>query len=185
MSTDNNNQDESTLDKGAGEGQNAEVVTLSKEEYAKLNETVGSLKRDLKDLKKAKDETPIKETKTDNLDLVHKTFLRAAGIREEDEVEFALSKAKKWGMDIDKVVDDEDFQTQLGKLRDKKANTAATSDMKGSPGQSEAKNTTAYWKGKGTPPTADQVPDRKVRQKIVKELIAEGKGMGSNPYYNG
>lgn len=114
--------------------------------------------------------------------LSQKAFLRSAGISDADEVDLAIQTAKKWGMGIDEVVDDEDFVAKLDKLRTKKANTAATSEVKGGAGESSAKNTPEYWIAKGTPPNASDVPDRKVRAAIVRKMM-DNKKSGSK-FYN-
>ena len=166
-------------------GQENSVVTLKKEEYAKLTETIGSMKRELKDLKKAKEETKEtpKETKSDDVGLLQKGYLRMSGITAEDEVELALSTAKKWGMEVDKIVDDEDFQVKLKRMRDTKSNTEATSNVRGGSGTSQAKNTPEFWKAKGTPPTPTEVPDTKLRRKIISEMMQSASNKGTS-FYN-
>ena len=175
-----------------GEGSPDEKMTLSKTEYNELIETratLGSLKRELKDAKKAAEEatktkdTPTKETKSDDYGLLQKGYLRMSGITAEDEVELALSTAKKWGVEVDKLIDDEDFQVKLKKVRDAKTNATATQGIKGETGSSQAKNTTEYWKAKGTPPTPADVPDRKLRQKIVSEMTNSARNKGTK-FYN-
>jgi hypothetical protein len=132
-----------------------------------------------------------KETKTETTEtkpeeskngLLEKAFLRSAGITDKEEVELALLTAKKWDVDIDALVDDEDFQEKLEKHRTKKANLEATSDIKGDRSGTSAKNTPEYWVAKGTPPTADQVPDRKTRVKIARAMISNTKS--GKKFYN-
>src|SRR3990167_2955723 len=100
---------EVVADTNGGEG-GSEVETLSipKKDYETLNQTLGSLKREIKDLKKSKEEPKeTLQTKTEEFGLLQKTFLRAASITAEDEIELARDTAKKWGVDIDKLVDDD------------------------------------------------------------------------------
>lgn len=172
---------------GGGEESNADTIAVAKADYEKLNQTLGSLKRELKDLKKAKEETKdvSKETTTakpDSNNLIEKAFLRSAQITAEDEVELALTTAKKWGVSVDKLVDDEDFKTKLDKLRTTKSNIAATSNIRGAAGTSQAKNTPEYWVAKGVPPTAADVPDRKVRAKIARAMMDSSKS--GKKFYN-
>ena len=157
---------------GASEPQE-EVVTLKKSEYETLNQTLGSLKRELKDLRKPKEETPAPQL--DSSGLVEKTFLRAAGISGDEEVSLALETAKKWGMPIDKLVDDEDFKQKLEKHRIQKANLEATTNVRGDKSGGSAKDSLAYWQAKGTPPTPQDVPDDKTRRGIVREMIKSSK----------
>ena len=126
---------------------------------------------------------PKDEKKADDFGLLEKSFLRAAGITAEDEVELARTTAKKWGMEIDKLVDDEDFKAKLEKLRTKKANELATSNIRGGAGKNQGSDDPSYWLAKGVPPTPEEVPDRKARAKIVRSMMAN-KGSGS-PFYNG
>jgi hypothetical protein len=171
------NEDTKVVAPETDNGENAEtqedVLTVPKAEYEKLNQTLGSLKRELKDLKKPKEDS--KESPKPDDSLLQKAYLRTANITAEDEVELALETAKKWDLPIDKLVDDEDFKIKLEKLRITKANTEATSNVRGSGNQSTAKNDPAYWIAKGTPPTPDQIPDRKVRSKIVRAFMESSK----------
>ena len=189
MSTDTNNQE--VADKPEIEekeevsdtSNTPEEVKLSKAEYDKLMQDVGSMKRELKDYKKqSKDET--KESSKPDLELLEKTFLFAAQITDDDEIELARSTAQKWGMSLDRLVKDEDFKEKLEKFRTKASNEKATSGIKGSPGKSQAAQTSEYWIAKGQRPSPDQVPDRKVRAKIIREMVSNAKGT-TNPFYNG
>jgi len=171
---------------GEGKVTEAEVETISipKKDYENLNQTLGSLKRELKDLKKPKEETKETPEKTqpDDSRLLEKAFLRSAGISTEEEVELALSTAKKWDMSVDKLVDDEDFKIKLEKLRTQKANELATSNLKGSGGQSQAKDTPEYWIAKGSPPSRTDVPNRVTRTKIARAMIENQKS--GKKFYN-
>jgi hypothetical protein len=117
-----------------------------------------------------------------NGDLLQKTFLRAAQIAAEDEIDFALDKAKKWNLTVDKLVDDEDFKEALEKFRTKKSNQAATTEIRGNGATKQASQTPEYWIAKGTPPTASDVPDRKSRASIARSMIAASKN--SKTFYN-
>lgn len=123
-----------------------------------------------------------KEKDSDDSNLLQKAFLRTAGIATEKEVELALETAKKWDMTVDKLVDDEDFQVKLEKLRTSEANALATSEIKGGGNTSNAKNTPEYWLAKGVPPTADQVPDRKTRATIARAMMQNEKS--GKKFYN-
>lgn len=178
------------IETNEGEGnEQTETVNLSKSEYEKLNQTLGSLKRELKDYKKAKEET--KETPTNQkpddaiLQRVEKLALKTAGIDHSDDVELARKTAQKWGMDLEDVLSDEDFKVKLEKQQAARANVAATSNVRGSTqGNSQAKNTPEYWMAKGTPPTPTDVPDRKIRQSIISAFLKEAKGNGEAKFYN-
>lgn len=167
-----------------GESNEIDTIAVPKADYEKMNQTLGSLKRELKDLRKSKEETKVTEntsSKPDN-SLLEKAFLRSAQITDSEEVELALSTAKKWGVSIDALVDDEDFRVKLDKLRTNKSNIAATSNIKGSGGTSQAKLTPEYWVAKGTPPSPADVPDRKLRAKIARAMMGNAKN--GKKFYN-
>lgn len=185
MITDDNNQNTSTDDQSndvgdqGGETQD-EVITLKKADYDKLQTTLGSMKRELKDFRKPKEETV---TKTPEVPaLLQKSYLRAAGITAQDEVALAMDTAKKWGVEVDQIVDDEDFQVKLGRLRTQKSNEVATTNVRGGSGTSQAKNTSEYWIAKGIPPSPTDVPDRKTRAKIALDMMANAKS--GKTFYN-
>lgn len=186
MNTETKNQDGAADDKNNG-GEGEEKLSISRQEYdsyKKMEADFGSLKRDFKDLKKTletkPDETPKNQTDSS---LMQKTYLRAAGITDAEEVELALSTAKKWGVEVDSLVDDEDFKAKLEKLRTSKANELATTGLKGGGSTSGAKNDPSYWMSLGRPPTRDEVPDRKTRAKIAREMMAKEKG-STGQFYN-
>jgi len=162
-----------------GEGEvETDTISIPKKDYETLNQTLGSLKRELKDLRKAKDdtkETPQQTTKPDDNRLVERLermTLRQANITHPDDVDLAKNVAKKWGMDLEEVIGDEDFKAKLERQQTTRDNLAATSNVKGGAGQSQAKNTPEYWIAKGVPPTRNEVPDRKTRATIVRAMMS-------------
>ena len=162
---------------GEGEPQ-TDVVTLKKEEYEKLNQTLGSLKRELKDLRKPKEEskeTPTTNANPDELNSLKESLnqlkMQTAGLTHPDDQKLAQDTAKKWKVDISEVLADEDFKTKLERQQTTRTNVEATSGIKGGAGAGSAKNTAEYWMSKGTPPTPTDVPDRKTRQAIVRKML--------------
>ena len=170
MESNENTENVDSTNSEAEGGDGTDTIAIPKSDYEKLNQTLGSLKRELKDLKKPKEET--KETATnqpDNslLEKVERMAMRSAGITHTDDMELAKKTAKKWGMDVDEVLMDEDFKVKLERQQSGRANVEATSNVRGSgAGSSQAKNTPEYWLAKGTPPTATDIPDVKIRRKI-------------------
>jgi hypothetical protein len=174
--------------KGEAEGgDEADVVKVAKADYDKLNQTLGSLKRELKDLKKPKEDSDetAKQTKPDDnalLQRVERMALRQADITHPDDIELAQKTAKKWNMDLEEVITDEDFKTKLERQQTARTNTEATSKVRGGAGTSQAKNTPEYWIAKGTPPTASDVPDRKTRATIARAMMTASKD--TKKFYN-
>lgn len=123
-------------------------------------------------------------SKSDNDNLLQKTFLRAASISDSEEIDMALETAKKWGMSIDTLVDDPDFKMKLQKFRDERATEKATTEVKGNRGGGSvaAKDTAPYWIAKGQPPTPQDVPDRKVRAGIIRQFLSSQKS--SKTFYS-
>lgn len=173
------NQDGSATENGAGEGETTQVETIQipKSDYEKLNQTVGSLKRELKDLKKPKEEAPqTPQTNPDEFGLLQKTFLRAAGVTSEAEMELAQKLQKETGMGWDKLVDSKYFKTELEELRTTQANAVATSNVRGNAATTQAKLSVDHWLQQGRPPTPADVPDAKTRQKIITQMMKSGSG---------
>lgn len=175
-------------EQGGGEGGNTDTVSIPKSDYDKLNQTLGSLKREIKDLKKPKESTT--ETSTKNqpeesalLQKLERMSLRQAGLTHPDDVDLAKATAKKWNVDIDEVVLDADFIAKLERQQTARANALATSNIRGGQGTSQAKNTAAYWEAKGTPPSAKEVPDRKTRAGIVRAMMKSASTDGKK-FYN-
>lgn len=173
---------------GEGSETKSDTVSIPKADYDKLNQTLGSLKRELKDLRKPKEdtkETPDKNQKPNENRLVEKLekmALRQAGVIHPDDVELAQNTAKKWGVDIDDVLADEDFKMKLERQQTNRTNIEATSGIKGGAGKSQAKSTPEYWIAKGVPPTAADVPDRKTRATIARAMMATAKT--NKTFYN-
>lgn len=179
---------DTTSNTGEGESE-AGTVSVPKADYDKLNQTLGSLKRELKDLRKPKEDTKEDTSKTNTkpdenvlLQKLERMSLRQANVTHEDDVKLARDTAKKWGVDIDEVLSDEDFKVKLGRQQAGRDNVQATSGVKGGAGSSQAKNTPEYWIAKGTPPSRADVPDLKVRAKIVRAMMANNKS--GKKFYN-
>lgn len=115
---------------------------------------------------------------------LEKLALGQAGITHVDDIELARSTAKKWNMEIEEVLADEDFKAKLERQKTNRANTEATTNIKGSSmAPSKAKESPDYWIAKGAPPTPDDIPDRKVRTKIVRAMMDRAKTSGKT-FYN-
>lgn len=177
-------------DNNGGEGEaHVETVSISKKDYDTMNQTLGSLKKELKDFKKAAEkttETPTQETKTEEsalLQKIERQSLRIAGVTHQDDMELARTTAKKWGMDIDEVLDDEDFKVKLERQQTARSNAVATSNVRGGAGSQSAKNSPEYWIAKGTPPSATDVPDRKTRATIARAMMKNA-GTSGKKFYN-
>jgi hypothetical protein len=187
--TDTNSQEEVIVpeNKEGEETKTDENISIPKKDYDTLNQTLGSLKRELKDLKKVggeTKETPEKTKLDENrlLERIEKMSLNQVGITHEDDVALAKATAKKWNVDLEDVLKDDDFKAKLEKQQTSRDNLAATSKVKGGAGTSQAKNTPEYWIAKGTPPTRADVPDRKTRATIARAMMSNAKS--GKKFYN-
>src|SRR3990167_2836029 len=168
----------------------AEAIKL-KEKAIRQRENTKTLKQQIKDLEqyKPKPQDKIDTTKSDDellkkVEKIEKMALRGAGLSHPDDVELAQVTAKKWGVDVTDILEDEDFKVKLERLQTKRSNELATSHIKGGGGgQTQAKNTPEYWQAKGVPPTPEQVPDKIARRKIVRSML-KNSGNSGRTFYN-
>lgn len=189
METDKTTEDVAADNNNGGEGESeVETISIAKADYDKLNQTLGSLKKENKDLKKPKDpvETSTSNQKEDNalLQKLERLSLRQAGIDHPEDIELARKTAEKWGVDIDDVLADEDFKVKLERQQTNRANVAATSNVKGGAGTTQAKNTPEYWIAKGVPPSATDVPDKATRMKIARQMFTKLGNNNGKKFYN-
>lgn len=125
--------------------------------------------------KKAEPTSKSEDTKPADTSLLQKSFLRAAGISHADDVELALKTAKKWGVEVDQLVDDDDFQAKLEKQRTARTNQAAATHIKGDGSGSSSAKGADFFIARGAPPTREEVPDRAERAKIARAMMGSTK----------
>jgi hypothetical protein len=162
------------------------VSSLNRQLYERAKKAEGFEQNEkgewIKDQRPSKKNEPVGMPKPEENELLQKTFLRAAQITADDEVNLAFDISKKWNMPIDKLVDDADFKVKLEKLRIDKANVLAASGKGGGGGTGNAKADPQTYISRGEPPTPDEVPDRKERIKIYDAM--SGKGQSKVKFYN-
>ena len=155
MDTDKTTETGDNTEEKTGEG---DTISVSKSDYEKMNQTLGSLKREIKDLKKVKEEakeetkeTPQK-THSDGklIERLDKMALQVAGIKESDEVELFNKWKDETGREADSIVGNDIFKKEIENMRTAKANQAATSDIKGGGDKSGVKDNPDYWIAKAT-----------------------------------
>lgn len=175
----------------SGEGASQETVSLNKSEYDELigvKSSYGSIKRELKDLKKALEEksngTPQK-TSTDDSGKYESLLLEVKGIKSDSERELVNKLKKETNLPVESLLSSRYFQIELETLRTEEANALATSGVKGDQaGGGNAKQSAQYWIAKGEYPSRDQVPDRAVRAEVRKALAAKVNGSATGNFYN-
>lgn len=142
-------------------------------------------KKEPKETKTVKKETESKKS-DEEFGLLELTFLKGEDVKGEEEVQFVKEQLEEAGLTTDKLPKlfaNKYFQAQLEEFRTDKANVKATSGVEGGGGESKAVNTPEYWIAKGLPPTPEQVPDRKTRAKIAREMMKNASTSGKK-FYN-
>lgn len=193
-SEENNQEGNSDPENTEGEG-TEESISVKKADYDKLNETLGSLKRENKDFKKEienlKNPKETLKTKPEELtklqSQVETLGLKSLGLTTEKEIELAKKIQKETGMDWSKLSDSKYFLHELDELRTQEKNLVATTEVRGGGGESNARNTPEFWLALGRPPNKEESAkmDRKDKAKILRAFMKEAEGVGKNPYYNG
>jgi len=162
-----------------------EISSKNKHLFERAKKAEGEIK-EMKALKEQLEKKPeAKPDKSDEFGLLQKTYLRAANIVAEDEVELAKDLQKKTGLDWDKLVDDDYFKSKLEGLRTAKANAAATSNIpRGGSGDSGAKDDPNFWAGKIGPDGA--IPEGMPKHLIAGafEIAAAKTKSGGKTFYN-
>ena len=162
-----------------------ELETKRREDGIKQRERTKALKAQLEELKQKPPEKDDKKPEENALlQKLEKMSLRQAGVTHQDDIALAKATAKKWGMDIDDVLADDDFKTKLERQQTTRANTVASSEVRGGgQGRSQAKDSPDYWIAKGAPPTSADVPDRKTRATIIRAMMKNA-GTDGKKFYN-
>ena len=166
-----------------------EKAIKARERNKMLRENFKKLETELEGYRKPKPEAKPQdknEPKPDEalLQRMERIAFKQHEVSHEDDRELARRTAKKWNMEIEDVLEDEDFQTKLKKQQDSRANVEATSKVKGGAGGSSAKNTPEYWLAQGRPPTPEEVPDNATRRKITGAMWKKEHGGGNKKFYN-
>lgn len=177
METETTTETGADTEKVGGEGEKAEeTVSIPKGDYDKLNQTLGSLKRQVKDLTKPKEEP--KETEkapekpqsdeVDYKELTLKSFLKGEGVAHPDDQKIVRDEAKRLSLPIDEVIGMEHIKTKLEAA--KEARTAQSGMVKGKGrGSGTTQNDVDYWVAKGELPPDQELAEKVVDAKIKKE----------------
>jgi len=184
MTTEDNNQTPAEVTEQKVEQESGDFLQVSKTEWEKTNQTLGSLKRQLKDLQKSNEPKETAEPNQDNalLQRLERIAFKQAGIDHPDDMELARKTAQKWKVDVDEVLADEDFKVKLERQQTVRNTRDATTNIKGDPGTSPSKTDPAIYIARGAPPTSTEVSSRKERAKIVRAMLEHGKSTGT--FYN-
>lgn len=161
---------------GDGAGSPADVKETPAEKFARLK---GMTLRAAKDAGVSEEEifsAPKKSSKkSEEKDYGQLAYLTANGIKGAEEVALAQEFVKNTGKDLDDIINNKFFQSELKELREAKATSDAVPGVAKRSGAS-ATDTVDYWIAKGELPP--NTPDnRKLRQEIVnRRMKAETSG---------
>jgi hypothetical protein len=139
---------DTTNNEGEGEAKvEEETIAIPKKEYDTLNQTLGSLKREVKDLKKVndkpKEETPPSKP-AGELDDTQLDYLDLKGITEEEDIAVIKSVMAKTGQTVRQALKDDYVVAKLKDLKVSRDVKAATPSATKRSGQQPSDNED-YW----------------------------------------
>lgn len=139
---------DSTNNEGEGETVvEEETIAIPKKEWEVTNQTLGSLKKEIKDLKKSvdkpKEETP-QSKPTGELDDTQLDYLDLKGITEEEDIAVIQSIMRKTGQSLRETLKDEYVTSKLKDLKVSRDVKNATPTATKRSGQ-DASNNEDYW----------------------------------------
>ena len=178
MDNENKVEGVTTEENNTGEGgSDVEMISVPKAEYDKTLSTLGSLKRDIKDLRKPKESV---EEKTDSKsnDLGEKAFLSVNGIKTPAEIAFFNKMKKETGKEADSLIESTYFQSEFREFREQEASKEATPTGSKRSNNSQV-DSVDYWLAKDELPPASE---RELRQKVVSARMAKEQSKGV--FYN-
>lgn len=176
MNNEENNQEDVEVAEETTEEteEEADVITVPKSEWNKTQQTVGSLKREIKTLKKSTEsqkETPAGELAESQLE-----FLELKGISDDDEVSIIAKFVEKTGQTVRQALRDDYVQTKLNALKSDKAVKNATPGATKRGGNQQTNISAAIAKFERTGELPD---DFETRTEVVNSIT--NKGGSSNP----
>lgn len=115
MNTEENNQEsvetaEETVEETPDE---SDTITIPKKDYDKLNQTIGSLKRDVKTYKKS---DTSKETPTGELAESDLTYLDLKGITDDKKIDIISKFVAKTGQTVRQALKDDYIQSKFASI---------------------------------------------------------------------
>lgn len=92
-----------------------ESVTLSKAEFEKLNQTIGAYKKEIKDFKKGKEETP---TQSNEPDYAKIAYLQTSQVTHPDDQNYVMAEANRLKMPLTDILQMEHVKAKLASEND-------------------------------------------------------------------
>lgn len=116
-----------------------ETVTLTREEYEKLNQTIGAFKKEIKTLKKSTDEVSQKQ-ESNEPDYGRLAYLNSMKVDHPDDQKMVLDEANRLKLPISDVMQMEHMKSRLEtsrNQRDAEMGTPSGSGRKGGAGKGD------------------------------------------------
>lgn len=174
QTTENEVVDSQTNESAAETAAEVETIALPKSEYEKLNQTLGSLKREVKELKKPKDNAE-SAPKSGELDETHLDYLDLKGITEADDIKVIESVMKRTGQTLRQVLKD-DYVTAKLEANKKTREVANAMPSNSKKTGNSSSNDVEYWLSKNAQ-TGEWPTDQSLKYKV---LEAKEKRAGTN-----
>ena len=160
---------EGVADTTKGEGEGAETVSIPKADYDKLNQTLGSLKREIKDLKKSETKKETEEApqkpQSNEPDYAKLAFLNGKGLDHADDVSLVLKESERLKLPLTDILGMKHIQAQLQDAKDGRASQAALPTGNGKAG-GNTQNDVEYCIAKGELPKDQDLAAKVVNAKI-------------------
>lgn len=127
MNTEENNQEVEVAEETTEEEteEETDVITIPKSEWNKTQQTLGSLKREIKTYKKST-ETSKETPNTGELAESQLEFLELKGVTDQDEIDIIAKFVAKTGQPVRQALRDDYVQSKLAALKADKAVKNAT-----------------------------------------------------------
>ena len=174
MNTDENNQDgvvteETTQETDVAENQDDKVI-LTKEEYTKLNETLGSLKREVKDLKKPK-ETPkeVQQPSEPDYGELAITRLEVRGFTNPDDQKTIIDEAKRLKLNAAEVAEMPHIKAKLEAAQKQRAAQDGMPNGSGRKGGNTRSDVEFYLENPDQTPTDPELAYKVIDAKMKRE----------------
>lgn len=187
METDKTTEGEVDTTNHEGEGEatvEIETISIPKKDYDTLNQTLGSLKKEVKDLKKStdkpKEETP-QSKPTGELDDTQLDYLDLKGITDDDDIAVIKSVMQKTGQTVRQALKDEYVVAKLKDLKVARDVKNATPSATKRSGQQSSDNED-YWMQKYE--ASGELP-KGMPQGMASKLVSRKAAQGDarhNPY---
>jgi len=174
MNTEENNQNEEVETPEVElelEVEEEEKITMSKSEWEKFQQTQGSLKRQVKELRKSSEPNEPKETSSNELNDTQLNYLDVKGIYEPEDLKIVETFVQKTGKNVREALKDDYVTAKLSSNKTaREVQEAMPSGSKRGGNQSgDLASAVAKYEATGVLPT-----DFKTRSEVINAFVSKG-----------